>query len=249
MSGEFPIFNVSEMSEGTDVSFELVSNHRPRLDSPCVLQSWPKMRASTRSIRPPVELYRILHQEAPATRPSSSTADCVGQPHLSVANLTAQNTPVHPRHYCPSSIPWTSVDDLLPQPAAPGGQEHSVSLRPFQSQSSLVAAPHPVSQSQSFSQNDAVRDTAFHPPQWSRTTANPMSSTALLRTKKPSSNKQIVQLFQLFLGTFGDTSSLGTQLRDSSLTDLRLSRVIDGFVASTLMKYLSAIGNFVRRCK
>ena len=46
-----------------------------------------------------------------------------------------------------------------------------------------------------------------------------------------------------------DTSSLGTQLRDSSLADLHLSRVIDGFAASTLMKYLSAIGNFVRRCK
>ena len=89
----------------------------------------------------------------------------------------------------------------------------------------------------------------FNPPQQHRESNDSNSATSLIRTKQPSSNKQIVQLFQTLLSVFGAGSGLGSQLSASSFGDVHLNRFIDSYAASTLMKYLSAVGNFIRSCK
>ena len=67
--------------------------------------------------------------------------------------------------------------------------------------------------------------------------------------EKKSSNKHIAQLVQTLLSVFGADSTLGSQLSSSSFGDTHLHRVIDSYAASTLMKYLSVVGNFIRTCE
>ena len=116
-------------------------------------------------------------------------------------------------------------------------------------QQSLEATPPVSSSPQRVMAADVSGKAVFNPPQQHRGGNDSNSATSLIRTKQPSSNKQTVQLFQTLLSVFGAGSSLGSQLSASSFGDMHLNRVIDSYAASTLMKYLSAVGNFIRICK
>ena len=149
----------------------------------------------------------------------------------------------------PKSVTWMSMDDLIPQPPPPGGRGAPISLRSGLNTKSLETESTGTINSESVTILKTVVQPLFHPPSRHQTGREQNSATALVRTKQPSSNQQIVQLFQTLLSVFGTGSTLGSQLSSSSFGDMHLHRIIDGYAASTLMKYLSAVGNFTRTCK
>ena len=141
------------------------------------------------------------------------------------------------------------MDELVPQPPPPGGRGAPISLRSGLNTNSLAVAPTGTTNPDPGTVTKMIGQPQFNPPSRHQTGNESNSATALVRTKKPSSNKQIVQLFQTLLSVFGTDSTLGSQLSSSSFGDMHLHRIIDGYAASTLMKYLSAVGNFIRTCK
>ncbi len=140
------------------------------------------------------------------------------------------------------------MDDLTPQPPPPGGRNTPLSLRSGMDKNSLGVARIAAASPGQVVTTEVGSHSSFQPPQRHQTGKDPNSATALVRTKQPSSNKYIVQFFQTLLSTFGAASTLGSQLSTSSFGDMHLHRATDSYAASTLMKYLSAVGNFIRTC-
>ena len=209
----------------------------------------PKVKPHTRIVRPRVEPLLGLQNGVPTRNnvSSSSTSRC--HPQLQVSSL--QPTSALPTSYpdVPKSVTWMSMDDLVPQPPPPGGRGSPISLRSGLNTNSLATAPTGATISEPDTITKVGGQPLFNPPSRHQTGNEQNSATALVRTKQPSSNKQIVQLFQTLLSVFGADSTLGSQLASSSFGDMHLHRIIDGYAASTLMKYLSAVGNFIRTCK
>ena len=124
-----------------------------------------------------------------------------------------------------------------------------MSLLSGMDKNSLEVAPTAAASPQLVLNTEVGGQSSFNPPQRHQIGNESNSATALVRTKQPSSNKHIAQLFQTLLSVFGAESTLGSQLSSSSFGDMHLHRVIDSYAASTLMKYLSAAGNFIPTCK
>ena len=208
-----------------------------------------RVKPHTRIVRPRVEPRLGLQNGVPTRNnlSSSSTSRC--QPQLQVSSLqpTSALTTSYPD--VPRSVSWMSMDDLVSQPPPPGGRGVPISLRSGLNKNSLETAPTGATISEPATITKVSGQPLFNPPHRHQTGNEQNSATALVRTKQPSSNKQIVQLFQTLLSVFGTDSTLGSQLSSSSFGDMHLHRVIDSYAASTLMKYLSAVGNFIRTCK
>ena len=239
-------FDIAELdatmlSTDFDRSFEVISSN-DLIGHLGPSQPLPKMKAHTRAVRPRVEPRRILHNGVPTLSDGASSSSTRCPPQLHVSMLQRNNETVPQTPECPKSVTWLSVDDLTFQPPPPGGRSIPVSLRSGVDKHSLEAIPIVASSPQQARTADVSGKSSFNPPQQHRMGNDSTSATALVRTKQPSSNKQIVQLFQTLLSAFGAVSTLGSQLSTSS------HRVIDSYAASTL-KYLSAVGNFIRTCK
>ena len=206
-------------------------------------QPLPKSRPQHVGPRPRVAPYRTLHLGAPVVR-STQTSMSSHSANLRVSDLISQSCTDTIPQTCPRSIVWHSVDDLEFQQLPPQGRATPISLQ--------VMANRPTADHQESLKVRALdgkpSSDDFRPPQHHTQGSNPTSATTLVRTKQPSSNPVIVQMFRNLLSIFGADSSLGTQLTDSSFRDIHLNRVIDGYAASTLMKYMSGVGNFIRTC-
>ena len=248
-SNEIEELDATMLSTDFDSSFEVISSNAHEIGHLGPSQPLPKMKAHTRVVRPRVE-PRCFLQNGVATFSdvaSSSNTRCPPQLHVSMLQRNSEMVPQTPE--CPKSVTWLSVDDLTFQPPPPGGRSIPVSLRSGMDKHSLEAIPIVASSPQQVLTADVSGKSSFNPPQQHRGGNDSNSATALLRTKQPSSNKHIVQLFQTLLSVFGANRTLGSQLSTSSFGDMHLHRVIDSYAASTFMKYLSAVGNFIRTCK
>ena len=231
-----------------DISFELVTDSTPSNIHLGPSQPLPKLRPQHVGPRPRVAPYRTLHRGAPVVRTPQSSASS-HQSMLRVSDLASYSqTAISPQD-CPRSIFWPSVDDLEFQQLPPQGRSTPMSLQVIANREFSEPSSDTRLISKIQSAEDKRYSDAFSPPHPQNRGANPDSATALVRTKQPSCNPTIVQLFNTLLYTFGEDSSLGTNLADSSFRDIHLSRVIDGYAASTLMKYMSSVGNFIRTCK
>ena len=237
------------LSTDWDDSFDLIPSTARRTDHQGPSQPLPKVKPQTRVVRPRVEPRLCLQNGVPIRNnlASSSTSRCHTQLHVSSLQQMSELIPSSPD--VPKSVTWMSVDDLLPQSLPPGGRGTPISLRSGLHKNSLEVAPTSATLPEPAMTTEVGGQPFFNPPHRHQKGNEQNSATALVRTKQPSSNKQIVQLFQTLLSTFGTDSALGSQLSSSSFGDMHLHRVIDSYAASTLMKYLSAVGNFIRTCK
>ena len=243
---DFP--SVHSEPEGGDNSFELVMDSTPSHTPLGPSQPLPKLRPQHVGPRPRVAPYRTLHHGAPGVRTPQPSA-MSHQSMLRVSDLVSQSQADISSPVCPRSIRWPSVHDLEFQQLPPQGRTTPISLqvpatRIF-SDPSADNALNPQGLQTVSQQQSAL----LQPPQPQGRGPCPDLATMLVRTKQPSSNPTIVTMFNNLLSVFGDASSVGTQLADSSFRDIHLSRVIDGYAASTLMKYMSSVGNFIRTCK
>ena len=234
------------LSTDLDGSFELVSSTVQAIGRHGPSQPLPKMKSHTRVVRPRVEPRRFLQSGIPTLSnvASSSTSRCPTQ--LNVSSLQRNNERIPASPDFPRSVTWLSLDDLTPQPPPPGGLSTPMSLRSGMDKNSLEVAPTAAASSQLTMTTEVGGQSSFNPPQQHQTGKASKSATVLVRTKQPSSNKHIAQLFQTLLSVFGADSTLGSQLSSSSFGDMHLHRVIDSYAASTLMKYLNVVGNFIR---
>ena len=248
-SNEFEELDATILPTDFDSPFEVISSNDHDIGQLGPSHPLPKMKTHTRVVRPRVEPRRILRNGVPTLSDvaSSSNTRCLPQLHVSMLERNSERVPPTPG--CPKSVTWLSVDDLTPQPPPPGGRSVPVSLRSGMDRHSLEAIPVAASSHQQVLKADVSGKSSFNPPQQHRGGTDSTSARTLVRTKQPSSNKHIVQLFQTLLSVFGAASTLGSQLSTSSFGDMHLHRVIDSYAASTLMKYLSAVGNFIRTCK
>lgn len=236
------------LTDCADFSFELVSDSTPPTMHLGPSQPLPKLRPQHVGPRPRVAPYRTLRDGAPVFRTPQLSATS-HQSSLRVSDLVSQSQQEISPQECPRSIIWPSVNDLESQQRPPQGRPMPKSLQ--------VAANNDVSTTSHDTgsifkvhlSSDTHSSGVFPPPHQHNQGVNPDSATALVRTKQPSSNQTIVHLFNTLLSTFGDSSSLCISLADSDFRDIHLSRVIDGYAASTLMKYMSGVGNFIRTCK
>ena len=248
LSLDLDAWEIPSMPTDLDDSFTLVPPTAPEIDCQGPPHPLPKVKPHSRFVRPRVEPILGLQNGAPNRNDvSSSTSRC--RPQLQVSNLQA--TRDLPMSYpdVPKSVTWMSMDDLIPQPPPPGGRGAPISLRSGLNTKSLETESTGTINSESVTILKTIGQPLFHPPSRHQTGRDQNAATALVRTKQPSSNRQMVQLFQTLLSVFGTDSTLGSQLSSSSFGDMHLHRIIDGYAASTLMKYWSAVGNFIRTCK
>ena len=241
---ELPVLSTDEND-----SFDFVPPTATELRCQGPSHPLPKVKPHTRIVRPRVEPLLGLRHGVPTRNDSSSPSTSRSQPQLQVSSLQPKSTLLTSYPDVPRSVSWMSLDDLVSQPPPPGGRGAPISVRSGLNKNSLDTAPPGVTISEPAMITKVSGPTAFNPPHRHQTSHGQNSATALVRTKQPSSNKQIVQLFQTLLSVFGTDSTLGSQLSSSSFGEMHLHRVIDSYAASTLMKYLSAVGNFIRTCK
>lgn len=70
----------------------------------------------------------------------------------------------------------------------------------------------------------------------------------LMRTKKPSTNHQLLQMWLQLLSQLGSLSSIFMEIQDSPNKVQLASLVIDAFAASTLSRYFSCMSKFLQTC-
>ena len=215
--------------------FKLVSDISPPNMHLGPSQPLPKLRPQHVGPRPRVAPYRTLHAGAPVVRTPQFSATS-HQSLLRVSDLVSQSQLATSPQECPRSIIWPSVNDLESQQQPPQGRSPPKSLQVVASHDVLETSPDAGSISKVHLSADTHSSGVFPPPHHHNWGVNPNSATALVRTKQPSSNQTIVHLFNTLLSTFGDGSNLYTSLAGSDFRDIHLSRVIDGYAASTLMK-------------
>ena len=236
------------LTDCADFSFELVSDSTPLTMHLGPSQPLPKLRPQHVGPRPRVAPYRTLRDGAPVFRTPQLSA-ISHQSSLRVSDLVSQSQQEISPQECPRSIFWPSVNDLESQQRPPQGRPMPKSLKVAANNDVSTISHDAGSIFKVHLSSDTHYSGVFPPPHQHNQGINPDSATALVRTKQPSSNQTIVHLFNTLLSTFGDSSSLCISLADSDFRDIHLSRVIDGYAASTLMKYMSGVGNFIRTCK
>ena len=184
------------LSTDLDDSFTLVPPTAPGIDCQGPPHPLPKVKPHSRFVRPRVEPILTLQNGAPNRNDGSSSSTSRRRPQLQVSNLQA--TQDLPMSYpdVPKSVMQMSMDDLIPQPPPPGGRGAPISLRSGLTTKSLETESTGKINSESVTILKTVGQQLFHPPSRHQTGRDQNSATALVRTKQPSSNRQIVQLFQ-----------------------------------------------------